>query len=273
MKLSILPTSLFPRFLSGEISIAQWASHVQELGTDGYDISIMLIPNSTPTFLNKIKKELKDANIKIQPFMVTTYPDFTHPDKFERERQIDYLIRDMALASDFGFQTMRITAGQDHPGLTLEEGVKTCVDCFARIVPASQKYGIKLVLENHSTPMAWPMIDFTFKPEAFLAIVDKMKDLPIGINFDTANAVACGADPIELLEKVISKVWTVHLNETRKVGIDIKGCQLGQGIVNFDAIFATLKKHGFDGWICIEEAGGNDWQGVDDAVKFARKYV
>ena len=128
MKLSVLPVSLFSQLSSGEMPVAAWAEYAQELGADGFDTSILFYPNHTPTTLNKIKEELK--GIQIQPVMVCCYPDFTNPDAMERERQIDYLKRDLALISDLGFQYVRITAGQNHPGLDIEEGAKVCAGCF-----------------------------------------------------------------------------------------------------------------------------------------------
>jgi sugar phosphate isomerase/epimerase len=272
MKLSVLPVSLFSPISSGEMSLAQWASYAQGLGLEGFDASILFFKNSTPTFLDGIKQEMKAKQIGIQPTMVSCYPDFTNPDAMEIERQIDYLTRDLALISDLGFKYARVTAGQNHPGLDLEETAKRCVGCFERMIGVSEKYGIEMVFENHSKPGAWPLVDFSFKKEAFLSVYEKMKDLPMGINFDTANAVACGADAVQLLETVIDKVHTIHLNDTATIGTWTP-CTIGEGLVDFDSLFAVLNKHAFDGWVCIEEASGKGLPGIEKAVKFARTYV
>ena len=272
MKLSVLPVSLFSEIVSGKMTVGEWASYAQNLGVDGFDTSIMFFPNSTPTLLRKIKTEMQEREITINPTMVCCYPDFTNPSKFERQRQIDYLTRDLALMNALDFEYVRITAGQNHPGLSIEEGAKLCSDCFEQMIPAAERYGIKMVFENHSKPGAWPLIDFSFNEDAFLAVYELIKDLPIGINFDTANAVACGAKPIKLLEQVIDKVWTVHMNDTSTVGT-WSPIAIGDGLVDFDSIFSLLKSNGFDGWVCIEEASGNGLKGVDKAVAFARKYV
>lgn len=256
MKLSILPVSLFQDIVSNQITIAQWASYAQSKGVDGFDISSLFFPNHTATTIGRIKEEFVESKVTIEPVMACCYPDFINPDKMERERQIDYLIRDIGLISDFGFQYCRITAGQNHPNLELHEAAKRCVECFSRVTGAAEKYGVKLVFENHSKPGAWPMIDFSFHPDAFLAVCEYMKGLPIGINFDTANAVACGADPIALLRQVLDRVWTVHMNDTLTVG-KWTPAPIGGGLVDFKAVFSVLKQGGFDGWVCIEEASGN----------------
>ena len=80
------------------------------------------------------------------------------------------------------------------------------------------------------------------------------------------------SNPAALLEQVIDKVWTVHLNETGTVG-KWTPALLGTGLVDFDSIFEVLNRHHFDGWICIEEASGTGMDGIRKAVAFANKYV
>jgi sugar phosphate isomerase/epimerase len=272
MKLSILPVSLFREIIDGPMTIAEWAKAVQDLGVDGYDISSMFFKNHTAGYIEQIQDELAARRITIEPTMVCCYPDFTNPDPVERERQIDYLNRDIALFSKFGFRFIRITAGQNHPGLKLDEAADHAAECFKRAADTADRYGIRLVFENHTKPAAWRLIDFSFRQEAFLAVYDRIRDINVGINFDTANAVCCGADPAKLLEQVIDKVWTIHLNETKTTGTWTPAL-LGTGIVDYDSIFDVLKKHNFDSWICIEEASGLGMQGIRDSIAFARKYV
>lgn len=272
MKLSVLPVSFFSQLTTQQMSVAKWARTAQDLGADGFDVSIMFYPNSTPTLIQRMKQEMKDEGVTIQPVMVCDYPDFTNPDPLELDRQVDYFKRNLALVSDLGFQYMRTTAGQNHPGLDIEEASKQVVSYFEKVLPTAEKYGVKLIFENHSKPGAWPLIDFSFQQEAFYAVYEKMKDLPMGINFDTANAVACGANAKEMLEKIIDKVWTIHLNDTATVG-HWTPISIGDGLVNFDEVFEVLNRNNFDGWVCIEEASGRGLEGIESAVKVARKYV
>lgn len=272
MKLSILPVSLFSEISNGNMTLAEWAEYAQNFGADGYDASILFFPNSTPTTILNMKRQLVEKKITIMPTMVCCYPDFTNPDKFERERQVDYFKRDLALVSDFGFKYVRMTAGMAHEGLSIDDGVKYCTECFEQVIDTAEKYDVKLCVENHSKPGAWPLVDFTFNPNAFLAIYDKIKDMPIGINFDTANAIACGADLHEMLSTVIDKVWTVHMNDSATVGYWTP-IGIGKGLVDYDDVFSILKSNNFDGWVCIEEASGRGIDGVREAIEYARKYV
>ena len=271
MKLSILPVSLFQEITGGKMTLADWAALAQEAGADGYDASVLFFPNTTASTMLAMKEQLRRQQLAIPPVMMCAYPDFTHPDALERERQIDYFRRDIALASSFGFSYIRMTAGQAHPGPSVEEGVRSAIACFERVVDTAGKYKVKLCLENHAKPGAWPNTDFTFDPDAFMQLFRAVreKDMPIGINFDTANAAASGADPLRLLEEVIDRVWTVHLNDTSTIG-SLTPVLVGTGLVDFEAVFARLKRHGFDGWVCIEEASGTGAEGIRRAIRFAR---
>jgi sugar phosphate isomerase/epimerase len=127
-----------------------------------------------------------------------------------------------------------------------------------------------LVYENHSKPGACQYPDFSYPTEVFLDIARAIENTSIGINFDTANTLSYGDDPIPVLQQVIRRVETVHAAETAKRG-DLVPVALGEGIVPFRDLFHVLKISGFDNWICIEEASNNSMEGVEKAAQFVRK--
>jgi len=270
MKLSCLPVSLFGDICSGKYPLAKWAKYAQSLGLDGYDVSTMFFPNHTPAALIELKAELADIDIPM--LMATDYPDFTNPDANERRRQLDFIKRNIALISCFGVRYMRITAGMNHPGMDFDAAVEHVVECFADIAPTAESYGVELVFENHAKPGAWPIVDFSFDPRAFFAVCERMKGLPIGVNFDTANACACGEKPDEMLKRAMPYVKTIHMNDTSTVGY-LTSVLIGTGLVNFDDVFRLIDASGFNGWVCIEEAGMGHEESIRKAVEFARKYV
>ena len=114
---------------------------------------------------------------------------------------------------------MRITAGQAHPEMEVNKGIDLVVENFHKIAPVADKFGVKLVYEDHSKPGAWDYMDFSNPPDIFLSIAKQIKDTSIGINFDTANILVAGEDKtIEVLEQVIDKVETIHVAETATKG-------------------------------------------------------
>ena len=269
MKMSCLSVSLFPAILNGEMTIGEYARLCKSLGLDAFDLGLILLKNHTPKYISQVKKDIAEEGIPLA--MVTTYPDFTHPDAMEREREFDFLVHDIALASAVGAKFLRVTAGQAHPETKKADGIRWAVDYLRKAAPVSDKYGITLVYEDHSKPGAWEYMDFSNPPDIFLEIANQIRDTSIGINFDTANILVAGEDrTIEVLDKVIDKVKTIHVAETATKG-KMDPVPLGTGIVPFAEIFKYLKSKQFQGWLCLEEWGNKGTDGVKKGVEFVKE--
>lgn len=269
MKMSCLSVSLFPPIMSGDMSIREYASLCKRIGLDAFDLGLILLKNHTPKYITQLKNDISEVGIPLA--MVTTYPDFTHPDAVERMREFDFLVHDIALASAVGAKFLRVTAGQAHPGIKEEEGIEWAVNYLRKAAPISDQYGITLVYEDHSKPGAWDYMDFSNPPHIFLEIAKQLKDTSIGINFDTANILVAGEDKtIEVLDQVIDQVKTIHVAETATKG-KMDPVAIGTGIVPFSAIFSYLKSKNFDGWLCLEEWGNQGAEGVKNAVTYVKK--
>jgi sugar phosphate isomerase/epimerase len=267
MKLSCLPVSYFPAIQAGKMTIREWAAAARAEGLDAIDLSIMLVPNHTPVCLEKLKQDLFLEKMPIA--MITTYPDFTHPDPAQREREMEYARCDIALAGQLGAKYLRILAGQAHPETSLLDGISWVVESFKRLDELAARHNVRLLYENHSKPGAWKYTDFSLPTSIFLEVFEKIAGTGIGINFDTANPLVYGDDPLPLLEKVLPRVETIHVADTAAKGIQ-QPVVIGHGVVPFAAIFSLLKSRGFDGWLCIEEASGKGPEGMKEAVHFVR---
>ena len=80
-------------------------------------------------------------------------------------------------------------------------------------VEYAEKKAIILTIENHYKDGYWEYPEFALKSEVFLEIIDQI-DLPyFGINFDPSNTIVAGEDPIELLQKIKSRVVTMHASD------------------------------------------------------------
>jgi sugar phosphate isomerase/epimerase len=268
MKVSCLPVSLFKSMQDGEISIKEWAQLARRCGLDAIDLSIILVKNHTPVLLGQIREALEKENMGIT--MITTYPDFSHPCPMQRERELEYLRHDIAVASQIGAKYLRILAGQAHPETKVEEGKSWVVEYFMQASVIADKYGVMLLYENHSKPGAWTYTDFSLPTPIFLEIFERTRDTSIRINFDTGNTLVFGDDPVPVLEKVMDRVETIHIADNSTRG-KLSPVVIGTGIVPFKEIFKCLKRHAFDGWLCIEEASNTGEPGVRSAVEYVRK--
>jgi len=264
MKLSCLPVSFFPEFREKRIDIPRWMDLGAEIGLDGIDISSMFLENHTPVYLNQLKTAMQSRQIAV--VMMATYPDFSAPDSVQRERELDYLRRDIAVASFLGIRYVRIVAGQRHPDTSLELGKRWVIESFKRAAEAADRYGVQLVYENHSKPGAWQHWTSASRRRCSSTSLRRSGHQHSGGISNTANPLVYGDDPLSLLRRSSNLVETVHAADTAVRG-SLQPVLLGRGIVPFDKIFAFLKQHGFDGWICMEEASNSGRSGVERAAE------
>ena len=267
MKLSCLPVSYFPRLMSGEMSLGDWAREGKALGLDAVDISVLFLKDRDAGYLRGLRRQVEQAGIPLCG--ASTYPDFTHPDPEERKRQLALLGADLDALCNLGVRIVRVTAGQAHPGLDTEAGIGLVLAAFEQALPWAQSLGLQLVFENHSKPSVWRHPDFGFPTDIFLRLAERLRGTDIRIQFDTANPIAYGDDPLPILERVIERVEVVHAADTRVSG-RLEPAVIGTGLVPFDRVFGRLKESGFAGWVSIEEASGTGHEGVAAAVDFIR---
>jgi sugar phosphate isomerase/epimerase len=250
------------------MSIKDWALEGARTGLDGIDLSVLFLKSRDLEYLHKVRQEIEDSGIRVA--MVTTYPDFTHPDGAERERQLTGLQEDIIAASRLGADLLRVTAGQAHPSVGRREGIEWAVNGLVKAMEFARGYPVKLAYENHAKPGAWQYTDFSHPTDVFLEIVERTADVSLGVNWDTANTIAYGDDPIPVLKKVLSRVISVHAADTSTRG-ELKHVLLGTGLVPFKEMFQILRDAGFDGWICMEEASFKGPAGVKAAADFVRR--
>jgi len=249
------------------MSVGQWAREAADIGLDAIDLSVLFMKSREQGYLKTMRQQIEATGLHVT--MVATYPDFTHPNPDERDLQRLQLREDIAASAALGAELVRVTAGQAHPDTGREEGITWAIESLTDSLAVAEQYGVQLAYENHSKPGVWDYVDFSYSTDIFLAIARGTEGTSLGINFDTANPLAYGDDPLPLLEQVIDRVVSVHAADTRTRGT-LEPVVLGTGLVPFIDIFATLKRAGFDGWICIEEASNTGRAGVEKAVSFVR---
>jgi len=268
MKLSCLPVSFFTEIIEDRMSVTEWARMGADLGLDGIDLSILFVPDHSPSGLAALRRDIEAAGIGV--VMVTTYPDFTHPDPAQRQRELTLEQEAVAVAAALGAKFVRVTAGQAHPTTGRAAGITWAVEGLTRLVETTRDLGVTLVYENHGKPGAWEYTDFSEPPEIFLEIVRRTADVGLGVNFDVGNAASFAKDPVGLLDQVIDRVVTIHAADTKMYG-ELQHVLLGTGVTPYRELFGRLKQAGWDGWICMEEASFQGREGVEAATRFIRQ--
>lgn len=268
MQLSCLPVSFFPEIIDGRMTLAEWARMAAGVGLDGLDLSTLFLHDRSDKALAVLRREIEATGLGV--IMLTSYPDFTHPDAAQRRRELAQAQDVVRVATALGAKFVRVTAGQAHPRTSLQDGIDWAVEGLTCLYESSRDSAVTLAYENHGKPSAWEYTDFSQPPEIFLEIARRTADLGLPINFDTANATSFADNPLALLEEVVDRVVSVHAADTARRGALVP-VLLGTGVAPFGVLFRRLKEAGFDGWLCMEEASGQGREGVEAAARFIRQ--
>lgn len=268
-KISCLPVSLYSEFFAGERTIPQWSRQAQQIGLDCVDINALFLREKSDDEIAQIRQQLT-----VPVLMVSAYSDFTLPSDTARAEALETAAADIRRASAIGAKYIRLTAGQAYPGEQDSVACRRVYDCFGKCVDIAKREGVEILLENHSKPGAWQYVDYNFNMERFLALWDTLKELPIHINFDTANSYAL-TDWKRLLNAVSGRIATVHINDLASVE-PLAFSLVGSGIVPLEEMLDAVHATGFNGHLCIEEAAFMGWEGIEKAAAFtidlAKKY-
>jgi sugar phosphate isomerase/epimerase len=267
MRLSCLPVSLFAEILDGRMSVTEWARIGCALGLDGIDVSILFVKPRSVVQAQFLRRQIEDAGSRVA--MITTYPDFTHPEASRRRKELESAIEAVRIAEALGADLVRVTAGQAHPSTRRAEGVEWAIHGLTRLLEAVRSSPVRPVYENHAKPGAWQYTDFSTPPDIFLEIARGTASAGLGINFDTGNAAAFAPDPVAMLDEVVDRVVSVHVADTAVFG-ELRPVLIGTGIAPIRGMFDRLAAARWDGWLCMEEASFQGQPGIDAAARYVR---
>ena len=107
-----------------------------EVGLDAIDLSILFVPDRSPAGVAALRREIEAQGIRVA--MVTSYPDFTHPDARQRERELALEREVMTVAAGLGAELVRVTAGQAHPETGITDGIAWAADGLRRLVESTR---------------------------------------------------------------------------------------------------------------------------------------
>jgi len=271
----------------GTMKVSEWIALASQLDIDGLEWYAGFIEMSDEKNWTRFRKEV-EAHGKVIPMMCCS-PDFTHPDKSFRNKEIAKQKRWIDMTYALGGSYCRVLSGQRRPELSIEQGVQLAAECIEACLPYAQEKNITLILENHYKDDFWEYPEFAQKMDVFCMLVDKIQHPNFGVNYDPSNAFLAGEDPLELLKRISNRVVTMHASDRYLIEGTIedlrreeagaagyakrlKHGEIGKGLNNYDEIFSELKRVGFNGWISIED-GVEGMDQLERSVQFLRKKI
>jgi sugar phosphate isomerase/epimerase len=129
-------------------------------------------------------------------------------------------------------------------------------------------------MENHYKDNLWTYPEFAQSHRRYLAILAAVDSPWLKAQYDPSNAIVAGEDQYDLLDRVLPRVATMQasdryleggtIDDLRKLARDpqhgyariVKHGVIGNGLNDYDRIFSTLARAGYDGWVSIEDGEG-----------------
>ena len=284
-KLAAFPKAFMQQLCKeGSMTLQQWVDLAAPLKLDGLEYYSGMLELADPAQWPAARRQVESAGMVIP--MLCCSPDFSQPDPQLRQIEIEKEKTWIRMAATLGAKYCRVLSGQKRPELAQEAGLKIVIENIEACLPEAEKCGVTLILENHYKDDFWAYPEFAQKMDVFCALVDRLHHPHFGVNYDPSNAFLAGDDPLELLARVKQRVVTMHASDRYLLSGTLEDLrneeggalgyakrlahgEIGKGLNDYDAIFATLKAVGFDSWISIED-GVDGMEQLAASVRFLR---
>ncbi len=229
----------------------------EEFGFDGVELLLYQIEQNELLSHSRLMSFKRRAQRLGLPLMgLSTHQGFVTPDREQRRFNIDRTIAQIELAYSLGIPTMRVNTGRwgttadfdrlmadrgiepPLPGYADEDAFPWVIEAFERCIPAAERCGVVLGLENH-----WGL---GLTPEGILRIVNAVDSPWLAITTDTGNFLE---EPYERLARLAPR--TVLVQAKTYYG----GGQWYTLDLDYPRIGRILNEHGYRGWISLEFEG------------------
>ncbi len=225
-----------------------------EWGFDGVEILHRQMESEDKGYLQRLKRRAFVSGLDLCGF--STHQGFLSPDEAVRQKNIDHTIHCIELAYDLGIPTMRVNTGTwgtskdfdalmknrgigpPKEGYTDEDGFGWVIASLEKCLPAAEKCGVLLGLENH-----WGL---GRTPEGVLRCVEAIKSPWLQVTADTGNFLE---DPYDKLAQLAPQ--TILLQAKTYYG----GGLWYTLELDYPRIAKIFREHNYRGYVSLEFEG------------------
>ncbi|MGA2548095.1 MAG: sugar phosphate isomerase/epimerase family protein [Rectinemataceae bacterium] len=175
------------------------------------------------------------------------------------EAQRPYILEMLFRARFLGARYLRLLGGDDADEVGPEAAFARIQKNSLSLIGPAEEDSMTLVLENSGACLG-RAADLRDSLRALGS--DRLR-----ANFDTANPLLAGEDPIGSFDALAGLISFVHLKDFRRAASEERrcqsgsdghyfiGCPLGAGLVDIDALVAALRLSGYGGYLSVEYEG------------------
>jgi len=225
-----------------------------EAGFDAVEILEIQMHRKDDAYLQSLKRQAFVAGLNLCG--MSTHQDFVSPEPEDRKANVAKTIASIELAYKLGIPTIRVNTGRwgtsrnfdelmknrgiEPPleGYTDEDAFPWVIESLEKCLPAAERCGVVLGLENH-----WGL---GLTPQGVMRIVDAIDSPWLQVTMDTGNFLE---DPYKRLDMIAPKTVFVQAKT-----------YFGGGVwyaldLDYDRIAAMLRRHDYRGYVSLEFEG------------------
>ncbi len=246
-------TNAFKKF-----SLKDTINILSEIGYNGIEI-LCDIPHAYPKNLtnsdiNELKQMLSNLKISISnlnAFTLFAIGDTHHPSWIEndiefRKMRIDHTLDCIKLARKLGVSNISTEPGGpvNSQGLSEKELLRIFENGINEVLKTAEDENVTVLVE----PEPGLLIE---NSEQFINFIKNFDSKHIGLNFDIGHFFCVGEDPSQVIYKLSEYVRHVHLED---IAADRTHhhLMLGEGAIDIESVFRSMKDIGYEGFITIE---------------------
>lgn len=244
-------TNAFVKF-----SLLESLERIARLGFKGVEIMgdrpHLYPPDFGPAEIQELKAALTKHRLKVTNvnsftlFAVgdTYLPSFIEPDKARREIRIRHTKESLEVAAALGCQNISIPPGGPLEDMDWPTGAALFREGLEQVIPEAEALGVKLLIE----PEPELLIE---NSDQFKTFIKDFQSEALGLNFDIGHFFCVGEDPKEALEDLFEWIGHMHLEDIAATRVH-NHLIPGIGVIDYPAIFKTIKRLGYTGDISLE---------------------
>ena len=208
-------------------------------------------PDYEPSRLSALKSLLDSSGLQVSnlnTFTLEAIGDMHHPSWIEKDEalrriRIQHTKDCLKLAKELGCPNISIQPGGRVEHLSREESMRVFLEGLNEVIPVARSYGVKILVE----PEPNLLMENAGQFREFIQQVDQSI---IGLNCDVGHFYCAGEEPAAVIKEFKDCIHHVHIEDIKDRIHDHKIC--GQGDMDFQSIFNTLRDIKYAGFISLE---------------------
>jgi 3-oxoisoapionate decarboxylase len=231
-----------------KLEIPEYFRIVANLGIESVEVNVdrrtpkHLLDSCSDEAVNQVAHWADEFGVHV--ICIAADNDFTVVDASDLEEQIQKVKRYVDIAKRLGAKVVRVFTGGNANENLSSELLKRLHYAFNCAGSYAEEHEIKLAIENHG--------GLTVNGQLTAKIMEGIKSPAVGVNFDPANFLKEGVDPLIALRYVLPWVNYSHWKDVRWNNGGTEYCAFGEGEIFWKPILQELLNSGYQGYWTVE---------------------